>query len=700
MFYDEVRFVEARVALVKAHKAVEALRGETTREEGRKRLAKENAEIYARLVFCCLHQGDTEMAFEYAAAAKGRAFIDILSSTRVDLLAAGVDDPELATELSQARKLRASIDALITRLLESDNGQAADQRSQKQLNRDLNSLRREEKVLWYRLASRHPVFSATLAAPSLTAREATALAADLGATLVEYYRHAEGWTAFVIDQFGVRHIDLPQVGDHLLVEAGYWLERIHELYFRNELSYTFLRRLHEALLAPLAPHLPVGGRVMLAPFSWLHLLPLASAVIGESGQSVGQRYNLAFIPSLGALKVVWAQVRLDQSDDDRSLNRLLSVAYPGQPDTDRYLRYVVDEAEAIAAYFSQVTSLHQDAATPDGALREAPGHDIVHFGCHSVAGFEQSLPGLLLKGGVLEIERILLELHLAGTRLITLAACSSGRISGDAGDNLSGLVQSMLIARGQAVVASLWPIDDHSTRWLFEHFYARLAAGASPARALQGARAALQGTSSWRHPYYWAAFQAYGLAYNEAGIELGEKPAYTMFSDIQERAGVVQRGGRQMELDDSVRGAVIFLEQMQFYNEEILETLDEEEVSLLTAALPYLADQAGTVENEAGLLTLVNAIHILVEELPGLRHLLIPKEVNVAAARAARTISPEEGARTDKKDEAAKEMSKGISNEIDEYYKQLNKAVPEPSPADLGLLARLLSMMGLGRDQD
>ena len=60
--YDEGRFSEAREAFVTAHEAVEALRGEIIREETKRELAEKNADLYARLVYCCLHDEDEAAA--------------------------------------------------------------------------------------------------------------------------------------------------------------------------------------------------------------------------------------------------------------------------------------------------------------------------------------------------------------------------------------------------------------------------------------------------------------------------------------------------------------------------------------------------------------------------------------------------------------------------------------------------------------
>jgi CHAT domain-containing protein len=61
------------------------------------------------------------------------------------------------------------------------------------------------------------------------------------------------------------------------------------------------------------------------------------------------------------------------------------------------------------------------------------------------------------------------------------------------------------------VIASLWNVDDASTCALMTKFYERWKAGAAPATALREAQLFIAAQPKWRHPYYWAAWQLWGL---------------------------------------------------------------------------------------------------------------------------------------------------------------------------------------------
>jgi len=526
LLYDEGRFPEARQALETAHQAVETLRGEAQRDLAKRSLAERTADLYARLVSCCIKEGDETTALLYAAAGKGRAFVDLLATARLDLTAASVSDPELAADLLQAQNLRRQIDNLLAPLTgesklfistsSADNGGTPSiptTWSREALYAQLDALREEESRHWEEMAYKYPALTATQKVPILSVEQMRTLVAGLNATLVEYYCHTEGWCAFIVRQNDMYYIPLPLVTDELLKRMARWMDRLNYPEGRNQLSYSRLFEWYDAIIAPLEKYLPQNQPVVLAPFGLLHVLPLAAARHRKSGRYVAEDYQVSFAPSLSALSAVWQQACRAGTDGQETPHRLLNVAYPGAPNSDRYLPNVLPEAEAIARHFSQVTPLYQEKAAPNEVLAHSREQDAVHFGCHGWFDLERpEQSGLLLSGGWLTVQRIMTELRLFQARVATLGACLSGREALQRGDEHVGLLQAMLTSGVQAVVASLWPVDDAATRAMFETFYAELVAGRSPARAMQEAARSVRAQPGWEHPYYWAAFQVSGLA--------------------------------------------------------------------------------------------------------------------------------------------------------------------------------------------
>jgi CHAT domain-containing protein len=277
--------------------------------------------------------------------------------------------------------------------------------------------------------------------------------------------------------------------------------------------YFILDQWYTAVIAPLQASLPAGGKVILAPAGALHLLPIGAARNPASKQYVCDEYTLAYVPSLAALAVAQQQASKPRppAPTDRDL---LCVAYPGAAGSEHYLSNVLPEAQSIATKFPHTTTpLYEQAATPDKVVQHAAGHTVVHMACHG--SFNVDYPdqsGLLLAEGYLTLQRIIADVKLQQTDLFTMSACVTGRVDLTSGDELSGLSLAALTAGARVVVASLWAVDDEATRVLFETFYGKIQAGVSPAQAMQ-ATSQMMRERGWEHPYFWAAFQVNGLAY-------------------------------------------------------------------------------------------------------------------------------------------------------------------------------------------
>jgi CHAT domain-containing protein len=88
--------------------------------------------------------------------------------------------------------------------------------------------------------------------------------------------------------------------------------------------------------------------------------------------------------------------------------------------------------------------------------------------------------------------------------LATLSGCSTGLNVVVGGDELLGLVRGLLYAGAEAVLASLWDVNDQSTAEFMKSFYRSLQAQRDKAVAAQTAIQQLRKT--YPHPYHWAPF--------------------------------------------------------------------------------------------------------------------------------------------------------------------------------------------------
>jgi CHAT domain-containing protein len=253
-----------------------------------------------------------------------------------------------------------------------------------------------------------------------------------------------------------------------------------------------LQRLHALVWAPLAPQLQACARVLVVPHGPLGLLPFAA--LDDGSGPLGARHQLAVAPSartaLRGLRQPPVPVR--------------QVLALGESSS---LPHAAHEALFVASLFPQGRAFVGAQATRANLQAHAGHADVLHLACH--AQFRSDNPrfsALHLHDGPLAVD----EAEGLGLRpcTVVLSACETGLSEAGVGDESMGLVRGFLVAGAARVVASLWPVHDAVTEAFMSRWYGALAAGHSPAAALQLAQRATR--QDHPHPYFWAGFVLHG----------------------------------------------------------------------------------------------------------------------------------------------------------------------------------------------
>lgn len=332
-----------------------------------------------------------------------------------------------------------------------------------------------------------------------------------GEVLLDYYLGLDGSLLFAVTDSTCEAFELPPAAE-LRDRVALFLELVASPTGRADAQPPYgaaARRLAGDLLAPGRPALEGARSLLVAADGLLNRVPFEILPAPGRDAPLGSVFDVARVPSAGVL----AQLRAGKPGG--AAGRGVALLRGEESANTAVLPGADSEARRLERAYRGV---HRLVAAPDSAghwLRGAAGAAVLHIPAHSEA-FDQRPWNSRIRVGT-DVDghpRWLASAAIAeeplAVPLAVLSGCSSAGGHALSGEGMLGLSGAFLAAGSQAVVASLWDVDDGATAQLMEAFYKELSRGRTVAAALATARAMLAAETGTTAPRYWAAFVVIG----------------------------------------------------------------------------------------------------------------------------------------------------------------------------------------------
>lgn len=271
---------------------------------------------------------------------------------------------------------------------------------------------------------------------------------------------------------------------------------------RGNDSKTFIkiaRLLYDELIVPIEKSALIDSSetLVILPDGPLHLLPFAG-LQDRNGHFLIEKVPLTFAPS----RSVFNHCLLSNRGKPVEYRAVLIDGSSSLPSAREELVY-------LSKLYGQNASILAPKDLPAFSQVVARS-EILHFSGH--ADNVQGKPVLLLQTSPGEIYldcQAINTWRMPQVNLVNLAGCSTAIGPLSEGEAPWGLIPAFLNAGAPAIIASLMPVDDYSTKRLNFRFYDLLKKGGSNAKALQKAQLALLDSvrsGSDLKPQFWIPY--------------------------------------------------------------------------------------------------------------------------------------------------------------------------------------------------
>ena len=526
---------------------IENFRGLMDTEEFRTSVMEREFGIYERILrlLWIMHrenpeQGYDRESFDYAERIKARTFLDVLSQANIFQNMDDIPGEFRESVVSNDNRLR----ELYQSLSDALNGESSTSQRAKglQIDREIESLRRERSGLISRLERTNPEYYRLTHPRVLTAKQVRDEILRDRQVLVEYFIGDSSSYAWVLSKNGMewhaislnRHRlepSLAGISPLFRREKSDGRERMDHRW-ANLNTDSLYRMYRELLRLPAGGTKPAGDELIIVPDGLLNYFPFEILVTDTANGRV--RY---LVEERAIHYASSASLLAHESETGTGPGKeLLAFGNPyfGNPRLERLLNpgewfklrsrareredfqplpNAEKEVRGIGRSYKQASIYTGKNATENRFKAEAGDYRYIHLATHFlISDIQPMLSKIVLsqnQGGgedgflqMYEIYNLKLNAELA-----VLSGCNSGMGKLRRGEGLIGLSRAFFYAGVGSLMVSLWPVEDQSAARLMQAFYANLGAGKDRAEALRQAKVEMiHARDEKRNPFYWGSF--------------------------------------------------------------------------------------------------------------------------------------------------------------------------------------------------
>jgi CHAT domain-containing protein len=281
--------------------------------------------------------------------------------------------------------------------------------------------------------------------------------------------------------------------------------------------------IQQKLIEPVLNSIPSSiSHLILIPDEFLSKLPFEVLLQSDRGDNffnadyLIKDYGISYSLSsrlIGSSKTVKRAsknlIGFGYSGETVAENRSTLGALPGAIAEIEYL-----EENIAGEYFTG------KMGTKANFISVAGEYDIIHLAIHGISDSTDRYNSQLIFNGNDDNIMQTKDLYRANlnSRLVVLSACESGVGEISEGEGTFSIARGFALTGTEAIVMSLWNVDDGSSSELMLEFYGGLNSNLTVSASLINSKRKylLSGNNYGNHPYYWASFVMLG-----SDIDLG-----------------------------------------------------------------------------------------------------------------------------------------------------------------------------------